>query len=90
MLVEAAEVVLEMVRQLRRGLQIEPMKALSDKLRAIEIEADRLMLEIYRDTLRRQVRADADDDPASDLFEILEKAIDRCREAGKWSSTRSC
>lgn len=81
MLVEAAEVVLEMVRQLRRGLQVEPMKALSDKLRAIEIEADRLMLEIYRDLYAGKY------EPVQmmivrDFYEILEKAIDRCREAG--------
>jgi uncharacterized protein len=81
MLVEAAEVVLEMVRQLRRGLQVEPMKLLSDKLRSIEIEADRLMLEIYRDLYAGKY------EPVQmmivrDFYEILEKAIDRCREAG--------
>jgi hypothetical protein len=81
MLEEAAAVVVEMVRQLRRGLQLEPMKALSDKLRAIENEADRLMLELYRDLYAGKY------DPVQmmmvrDFFEILEKAIDRCREAG--------
>ena len=57
------------------------MKALSDKLRAIEIEADRLMLEIYRDLYAGKY------EPVQmmivrDFYEILEKAIDRCREAG--------
>ncbi len=81
MLQEAAGVVLEMVRQLRKGIRLEPMKALSDKLRAIEMEADRLMLEVYRDLYAGKY------DPVQmmvvrDFFEILEKAIDRCREAG--------
>ena len=81
MLEDAAGVVLEMVRQLRKGMQLEPMKVLSDRLRAIEIEADRLMLELYRDLYAgkydgMQVFL------IKDFFEILEKAIDRCREAG--------
>ena len=81
MLEEAASVVLEMVRQLRKNMQLEPMRKLSDRLRAIEIEADRLMLETYRDVYAGKF------DPLQmmivrDFFEILEKAIDRCREAG--------
>ena len=81
MLQDAASVVVDMVRQLRKGIQLEPMKALSDKLRAIENEADRLMLEVYRDIYAGKY------DPVQmmvvrDFFEILEKAIDRCREAG--------
>ena len=50
-------------------------------LQAIEAEADRLILELYRDTYARET------DPMrymilKDLFELLEKAIDRCRDAG--------
>jgi uncharacterized protein Yka (UPF0111/DUF47 family) len=81
MLEEAATVVLEMVRLLRQGMKLEPMRALSEKLRAIEVEADRLMLETYREVYAGKY------DPlqvfvVKDFFEILEKAIDRCREAG--------
>ncbi|HET9484589.1 MAG TPA: pit accessory protein [Xanthomonadales bacterium] len=81
MLEEAASVVLEMVRLLRQGMKLEPMRALSEKLRAIEVEADRLMLETYREVYAGKY------DPlqvfvVKDFFEILEKAIDRCREAG--------
>ena len=81
MLEEAAGVVLEMVRLLRQGMKLEPMRALNEKLRAIEIEADRLMLETYRDVYAGKY------EPLEmlivrDFFEILEKAIDRCREAG--------
>jgi len=80
MLVDAAEVVVQMVGALK-AMQLEPMKALSDRLRAIETEADRLMLDIYRDLYAGKY------DPVHalivrDFFEILEKAIDRCREAG--------
>ena len=70
----------EMVRLLPK-MKLEPMKALSDKLRALENEADRLMLELYRDIYSGKL------DPLQmfllkEFFEILEKAIDRCREAG--------
>jgi uncharacterized protein Yka (UPF0111/DUF47 family) len=80
MLEQAAKVVLEMVKQLR-GLKLEPMKELNDRLRSIENEADRLMLELYRDLYAgsydgMQVLL------VKDFFEMLEKAIDRCREAG--------
>ena len=76
-----ATVVLEMVRRLRHGMRLEPMKELSDRLRAIESEADRLMLETYRDLYGGKYEA-TQMFLVRDFFEILEKAIDRCREAG--------
>ncbi|GHE25238.1 DUF47 domain-containing protein [Vulcaniibacterium thermophilum] len=80
MLEKAADVVVRMVRQLPK-MKLEPMKALNDELRALENEADRLMLELYRDIYSGKL------DPVQmfllkEFFEILEKAIDRCREAG--------
>ena len=80
MLEQASGVVVEMVRQLRH-LKLEPMKVLNDRLRSIENEADRLMLELYRDIYSGKL------EPLQmfllkEFFEILEKAIDRCREAG--------
>ncbi|MDH5823350.1 DUF47 family protein [Luteimonas sp. RD2P54] len=80
MLEQAAGVVVKMVRDLKR-MKLEPMKALGDELRTIENEADRLMLELYGDIYSGRL------DPLQmfllkEFFEILEKAIDRCREAG--------
>ncbi|MEO5629444.1 MAG: pit accessory protein [Thermomonas sp.] len=80
MLEQAAGVVVEMVAELK-GLRLEPMKALNDRLRVIEIEADRLMLELYRDIYSGELDA-AEMFLLKEFFEILEKAIDRCREAG--------
>lgn len=81
MLERACVVLEEMVGLLRKGMALETTKALNDKLQAIEAEADRLILELYRDTYTNEK------DPMrylilKDLFEILEKAIDRCRDAG--------
>jgi hypothetical protein len=81
MLEQCCSVLEEMVGQLRKGMNIEASKALNDKMQAIEAEADRLILELYRDTYQNET------DPMrymilKDLFEMLEKAIDRCRDAG--------
>ncbi|MBT2745198.1 MULTISPECIES: DUF47 family protein [unclassified Lysobacter] len=80
MLEQAAGVVVKMVHQLRH-LKLEPMKALNDQLRALENEADRLMLELYRDIYSGQLD-NLQMFLLKEFFEILEKAIDRCREAG--------
>ena len=80
MLEKAAAVVVEMVKELRH-LRLEPMKQLSDKLRVLENEADRLILELYRDIYSGRLEA-AEMFLLKEFFEILEKAIDRCREAG--------
>jgi len=81
LLEKAAGVIVEMVAQLRRGMKLEEMKALNERMQAIESEADRLILDLYKDVftnsgdaLRVMLR--------KDLFELLEKAIDRCRDVG--------
>lgn len=81
LLEKAAEVIREMVFKLRKGMDIGAMGQLNDRLQAIESEADRLMLELYRDLYGGR------HEPLrvlllKDLFELLEKAIDRCRDAG--------
>lgn len=81
MLERACEVIEQMVGLLRKGMNIDASKSLNDRMQAIEAEADRLILELYRDTYVSET------DPMrylilKDLFEMLEKAIDRCRDAG--------
>jgi uncharacterized protein Yka (UPF0111/DUF47 family) len=81
LLMSATEGVVEMVSDLRNGLNIGRMRTLQDRLQATESQADRLLLEPYRDLYL------ASDDPirvmlAKDLFELLEQAIDRCRDVG--------
>jgi len=81
LLMRATEVLVEMVGELRNGLRIDIMKTLQDRLQAIESEADRMLLDPYRSLYT------AGGDPirvmlAKDLFELMEKAIDRCRDVG--------
>ena len=80
MLEEATRLVADMLRG-QRKMRIEPMKQLYDRLRNVEAEADRLILEMYRDLYSGKY----DGLQAlliKEFFELLEKAIDRCREAG--------
>lgn len=77
----SAAVVVEMVSELRRGLRIDPVKKLQDRLQALESEGDRMLLAPYRtlyveggDVMRAVL--------AKDLFELIEKAIDKCRDVG--------
>ncbi len=81
MLEKACEVIAEMVAQLRKGMVLETMKEMNDRMQAIEAEADRLILDLYR-----ELYSDESDARSlllrKDLFELLEKAIDRCRDAG--------
>jgi uncharacterized protein len=80
MLEQAAGVVVEMVKELPH-LRLEPMKELNDRLRILEAEADRLILELHRDIYSGRLDA-SEMFLLKEFFEILEKAIDRCREAG--------
>jgi uncharacterized protein Yka (UPF0111/DUF47 family) len=81
MMEKATAVVLTMVRQLRELNHLDRAKEMNDKLQYIEGEADKLMLELLRelysgkyDALRAIV--------IRDLYELMEKVIDRCRDAG--------
>jgi uncharacterized protein Yka (UPF0111/DUF47 family) len=78
---QAAAVVSQMIGELRRGLRIDPVKKLQDRLQTLESEGDRMLLSPYRtlyvdggDAMRAML--------AKDLFELLEKAIDKCRDVG--------
>jgi len=80
MLEQAASVVVGMVHEIKK-MNIDRMTSLNEKLRAIENEADRLMLELYRDIYSGRLDH-LQMFLLKEFFEILEKAIDRCREAG--------
>ena len=80
MLEKAAGVVVEMVGELRL-MRLEEMSKLNERLRVLEAEADRLILELHRDIYSGRLDA-GEMFLLKEFFEILEKAIDRCREAG--------
>jgi uncharacterized protein Yka (UPF0111/DUF47 family) len=78
---QAAETVLAMVQQLRKGTDIHTAREMNDKLQAIEGDADKLELELLRDLYHADYEA-KHMIFMRDLYELLEKVIDRCRDAG--------
>ncbi|MCX6928369.1 MAG: DUF47 family protein [Verrucomicrobia bacterium] len=81
LLERATNIVLELVKLLRKGMNLEKVKELNDKLQFLEGEADNHMASLYKELFGGkheplQVIA------LKDLYELLEKVIDRCRDAG--------
>lgn len=81
LLQQATDVIREMVRSLRRGANLQEIRALNDKMQSIEGEADKTIVSLIGDLLNSRP------DPIKviilkDLYEMLEKVIDRCRDAG--------
>lgn len=78
---QAAETVLEMVKDLRKGIDAATARDKNARLQTIEGDADSLELEL----LRELYHGDYDAKQIlflQELFELLEKVIDRCRDAG--------
>jgi uncharacterized protein len=78
---QATDIVVELVKSLRQGMNPEKVGGLNDKLQFLEGEADRLMVTLYKDLFN------GSHEPlqvvmVKDLYELLEKIIDRCRDAG--------
>ncbi len=78
---DGTQTVLLMVKSLRRGINPELVSRLNAKLQNIEARADNLEMDLLRD-LYRKVSNPAEIVATRDLFDLLEKAIDRCRDAG--------
>jgi uncharacterized protein Yka (UPF0111/DUF47 family) len=81
LLEQTTATVLEMVQSLRRGVNLEEIRRLNDKMQALEAEADKEISELLRDLFT------GEHDPINvivrkDLYELLEKIIDRCRDVG--------
>jgi uncharacterized protein len=78
---QAAGSVVFMVKQLRRGTTIEAIREANDRLQFAEAEADKVML----DQLRELYNGPCDAKQLvilQKLFEMVEQAVDRCRNAG--------
>jgi uncharacterized protein Yka (UPF0111/DUF47 family) len=81
LLEKATALVVVMIKQLRTKSHGEEIKDNHEELQAIEGEADKVMNELLRDLYHG-----SEDSRVvvflKDLYELLEKGIDRCRDAG--------
>ena len=81
LMTKATEAIHEMVKQLRDMDDMEKMKTFNDRLQLVEAEADRYMNELLRDLYGGKydaIRAIV----VRDVYELVEKIIDRCHDAG--------
>ena len=81
LLENATDMVVTMIRELRRGVNLERIRTHNDQLQAIEGDADNALLDKLKELYASQgnaIRVVF----LKDIFEILEKVADRCRDAG--------
>jgi|ERR1035437_381865 uncharacterized protein Yka (UPF0111/DUF47 family) len=78
---QAADSVVFMVKQLRHGANMEKIGEANEKLQFAEGEADKYMLGLIKDLYQGSYDA-KETVILQDLFEMVEKAVDRCRDAG--------
>jgi uncharacterized protein Yka (UPF0111/DUF47 family) len=81
MLDEATVIVVEMIKTLKKGMDIVKVKELNDRIQTIEGDADELMLTCLKD-LYSGKHDPLDVHIVSKLYDLLEKVIDRCRDVG--------
>lgn len=78
---QAADAVAFMVKQLRTGTQIEKIREANDRLQYAEGEADKVMLGLLKDLYHGPYDA-KELVILQELYEMVEQAVDRCRNAG--------
>jgi uncharacterized protein len=81
MLEKATDTVLKMIQELRRGVNIESIRSCNDQLQVVEGEGDKLILDLLR-SLYSGEHGPIQVVFMKDIFELLEKVLDRCRDAG--------
>ena len=81
LLEQATEAVSIMVRSLRKHSHGENLQQTYERLQTIEGDADKLMTDLLRDLYNGDIQA-KEMMILKDVYEMLEKVIDRCRDAG--------
>jgi uncharacterized protein len=81
LMLQAAEAVVFMVKQLRGGTTIEKIREANDRLQFAEGEADKVMLSLLKELYRGPYDA-KELVILQELYEMVEQAVDRCRNAG--------
>lgn len=81
MLRSSTEALIGMVHALRTKQHVEKIQAAYQTLQEIEGDADKLMIGLLRDLYQGNIGA-KEVIILKDIYELLERAIDRCRDAG--------
>ncbi|HVU24852.1 MAG TPA: DUF47 family protein [Opitutus sp.] len=78
---QAVEAVVFMVKQLRGGTDVEKIREANDRLQFAEGEADKVMLGLLKELYHGPCDA-KELVILQELYELVEQAVDRCRNAG--------
>jgi uncharacterized protein Yka (UPF0111/DUF47 family) len=78
---QAADAVVFMVKQLRSGTTIDKIREANDRLQYAEGEADKVMLALLKELYHGPYEA-KELVILQELYEMVEQAVDRCRNAG--------
>jgi hypothetical protein len=81
MLEKAADLVVTMIQSLRKGIKLQEIKELNDRLQYVEGEMDKLVLELLRGLYTGTIEGGRVVF-LKDLYELIERVADRCRDAG--------
>jgi uncharacterized protein len=81
LMLQAAEAVVFMVKQLRGGTNLEKIRGANDRLQYAEGEADKVMLALLKELYHGPFEA-RELVILQELYEMVEQAVDRCRNAG--------
>ncbi len=82
LLVEAVEAVDFMVKQLRKGVNLERIQDANNRLQFAEGEADKVMLALVKDLYNGPYEA-KEVVILMELYDLVETAVDRARDAGQ-------
>ena len=78
----ASNILLGMLKELRRGFDVEKISEQNSRLQDVEGEADKLMLILLKEEVYSRKHDPVKAMILRDLYELLEKVVDRCRDAG--------
>ncbi len=81
MMEKATDTLVQMIKELHNGVNMQIIRSHNEQLQAIEGEADKLVLDLLRDLYSGK------HEPLKamflkELYDLLEKVTDRCRDAG--------
>jgi uncharacterized protein len=79
---QATDITVQMLKELRHGFHMEKIAELNASLQRIEGEADELILDLLKTQLYSRKHDAVKVIILKDLYELLEKVVDRCRDAG--------
>jgi uncharacterized protein Yka (UPF0111/DUF47 family) len=78
---QAAALVLTMIQNLRKGISLPQIQSYNERLQGIEGEADKVLVRLLREVYSGRYDG-VEALFLKDVYELLERVVDRCRDAG--------